>query len=229
VIHLPHHVRRLGAAGLLTVLLGAGSAAPAGAAEPVPVATVTEATLPTLVHVGGPLIPLPVSVTLSEARSAVTLRLFNLGVTWRQQVIGMDPPGTDLSASLDPMPARGWLLGVYSWTVTPAGPSEIYSRPAVVRLHSLLGLRLERSGDDVTVGGSARLYNPNHDRYLVWPRRPIEVQRWTASGWSTIRTVGTDRNGNLSTLIRIPWSTGIRLHNPDSREIWGATTDQQVV
>jgi hypothetical protein len=232
-VRLPHRTPTLGAAALLAGLAGLAALAAAwsvtpAAADPGPPATVTAWSLPTLVHVGGPTIPLPVSATLSDPRSSVTFRFYGGGPSERTKTLTLDPAGTRVSGALDPLPAKGWPLGVWSWLVTPSGPSESLSRPALLRLHSLLGLRLTRSGEFVDVTGSARHYDADRDRYVGWAGQPVQVQRWTASGWRTIRTVTTDGRGNVAERIRIPWTVGIRLVDSDVQRVYGATSAQRV-
>lgn len=159
-----------------------------------------------------------------------------------------------LAGPLDVHAAAGWygtagrtvLRGVFSvrdaaidrfvsaWDVSvdEAGGerSESGTINTTVKLRSLLGQRVTRSADTVTVDGSSEVFDltsspvdPEHsdtgDR-----GRPVHLQRYTSTGWTTLLTVPTDSLGHVHVRIRLPFTAAVRLVTPDTTTAFGAVT-----
>lgn len=116
---------------------------------------------------------------------------------------------------------------------TPLGTPEAHwfasaasTAPAdrAVREPSLLGLRAVRSGSTVVVHGSSRFLDITTGHLRGWPGNQIVIQRWSRSGWLTLRTVTTDRDGNLVVPLRIPFVVGLRLTTEAGTSIGGAVS-----
>jgi len=109
----------------------------------------------------------------------------------------------------------------------------MHGYPAVlnadVREHSLLALSTHRAGDRVTVNGSVRQLSPSLTSWVVWPGKAVDIQRWTRTGWVTVAVVRTDRHGNLTHTLHVPWRIGLRLVDASTPAIWGQTTPAAAV
>lgn len=87
-------------------------------------------------------------------------------------------------------------LGAYR-----VGPSEIYdwdslnywtdgtAKTFYVRGQAKLSTAISRSGSYVTLTANARYYSPAAYGYRAYSPQDVRVQKWTSTGWKTIRTV----------------------------------------
>jgi len=107
---------------------------------------------------------------------------------------------------------------------------QVATLPTDFRAHSMLGLAASRrDAKRIDIHGSLRAYHTVEERYVWWTNRTVAVQRWSSSGWLTLKTVHTDAHGNLDTSVSIPWRVGLRLATPDTPEIWGASSRPAVL
>jgi hypothetical protein len=194
-------------------------------------ASVTASQLAGEIHVGGPMVTLPLWAMLDKPRSTVGVTLVSLVVerTVASNPMARSAAGTEFSGMLvfrdDDVPA--W--GAAQWVLRPESPSNTGTVSTSLRLHSLLGLGAVRAGEWIMVSGSARAYHSVLNTYKPWNARPVLVQRWNGQSWTTLQTVDTDPNGNFATSLRIPWKVGIRLVTDDTTKIWGATSLTQAL
>ncbi len=118
-------------------------------------------------------------------------------------------------------------LGSAQWIVSygaSGGVPTTASLGTTIKLRSLLGQQLSRSGTTVRVFGSAKDYAGDADAFLPRVGRPVTIQRWSRTGWLNLRTVRTDSRGHISASLQIPWKVGIRLVTPDTQAVFGAAT-----
>ena len=199
-----------------------------------PDAHVTHTNLPVKIHVGSAVTPIPLMITLDEARSSVQVVLQrSLGAMSvkgsasqivASRTLTRSPAGMQFSGTIN-VPASGFQAwGAHQWRVTPESPSDATSASVNARAHSLLGLSARRVGDWVYVTGSARAYHSVLNVYKPWNARPVELERWNGSGWTPLMSFTTDTHGNLMGSVRLPWKAGLRLSTPDTASIWGASS-----
>lgn len=87
---------------------------------------------------------------------------------------------------------------------------------------SVLGLAAARSGGFVVIHGDSRFLDITSGRFRSWPGNQVGIQRWTRTGWATIRGVTTDGNGNFTIRMHIPFRVGLRLVTGPNTPIGGA-------
>ena len=194
--------------------------------------------VPARVEIGGRVTRLGVSATMTSPQAYFFVQLSVSGEDsgWGvgAEVEPTDPTRLQTVFELDRADFAGdgafpFALGAGEWDLyavpDPDGRQfSAVSLPTSVRAHSLLGLSVTRSGDTLSVTGSARAYDVPRDRYLAWHGRAVLLQRWTSTGWATVRTLTTDDRGNVATTLRVPFTVGLRAVDADSSTIWGATS-----
>ncbi len=126
-------------------------------------------------------------------------------------------------------------LGAAQWLVA-YGPSDgdlgtvrIARLGTTVKFRSLLGESVTRSGADVHVFGSAKAFSPESYTFLPRTGDTVALQRWSSTGWITVRNLRTDSRGHVDTTVRIPWRVGLRLTDNDDADTFGASTAGSVV
>ena len=107
-------------------------------------------------------------------------------------------------------------------------PAQMTDVPVTVKLRSLLGQKVTRSGSTVEVFAAAKNY-VGGGRYLASAGRPVYVQRYTSTGWQTFRTVTADRKGHIDVRVTIPYRASIRVITFDTPTTFGAVTAAAVV
>lgn len=121
-----------------------------------------------------------------------------------------------------------WVLGVFDEADQTGEAGQIAFLQTTVKLRSLLAQSVTRRGDVVDLVGAAKVYT--HDEaYAAYPSHTIYLQRWTKTGWATIRTLRTDHLGHVTTQLRVPFTAGLRLWSPDAPTAFGAVTARAVV
>ncbi len=126
-----------------------------------------------------------------------------------------------------------WVFGVFADADESEDVGEIAVLPTTLKVRSLLGQRVTRSGDTVRVFGSAKAYDPSTSEDFDDGFRPrvgqtVYLQRYTTSGWTTLRTLRTDTRGHVDVSLRIPFRAGLRLTTRDTATTFGATTPQAI-
>ena len=240
-------VRPLAALALVTAALAGPVGAVQAVAAPVPAAfhsdaaahsddaaedgdaTVEGEHLPIAIHVGASHVELPLWLQLDQPRRSVTLALArSSGGELGGTTLTNDDPDTEFNGTLG-LAARdikSW--GNYRWTVTPQD-GRTYTVSAKVRSHSQLGLEADRDGDEVEITGSLRAYHSVLNMYKPWKGRRVLVQRWDDGGWVTVRSLTTDKSGDVQATIKMPWTVQLRLTTNTSSKIWGAESKQVVL
>lgn len=124
-----------------------------------------------------------------------------------------------------------WAFGVYADDSGDTGEGAVLS--TTVKLRSLLGQSVTRSGEAVRVFGSAKAYDPTAPggdfdgvpgAYRPRVGQTVHLQRYTSRGWTTLRTLRTDARGHVDATVRVPFRAGFRLTTRDSATTFGATT-----
>jgi hypothetical protein len=200
-----------------------GDAAPDGTAE------VEGEHLPVAIHVGASHVDLPLWLKLDQPRRSVAVTLARAsGDELAGATLTNDDPDTEFTGTLglDARDIKGW--GSYRWTVVPQD-GRSYTVSAKVRSHSQLGLEADRDGDDVEITGSLRAYHSVLNTYKPWKGRRVLVQRWDDGGWVTVRSLTTDRSGDVKATIKLPWTVQLRLTATTSSKIWGAESKHVVL
>ena len=121
-----------------------------------------------------------------------------------------------------------WVFGVFDEADPSGEAGQVAFLDTTVKLRSLLAHSVTRDGDVVHLVGAAKSYT-HDDQYAAYASHPLYLQRWTATGWATIRTLRTDRLGHVSAAVRIPFTAGLRLWSPDTPTTFGAVTVPTVV
>ena len=227
-----------------TTIAGTASAVPALAPTSVHAATVAVApavsyvastTLPRRVEVGAPETTVNFKVNTTLPATSVIVRLRN----YRLQQVAVvtltnGVAGKSFSGRITLRDAALPTLGAYSWQVQPI----ITNQPNVaatdvfttVKAHALLGLApLSRKGGVITATGSLRVYNTVKHVYLRWTGRPVQLQRYSTSGWVTVQNLTTDRYGDIHTMVRIPFRVGLRLVVGDTPTVFGRVSNSNVI
>lgn len=228
--------RRLLVATVVMALLMGGSA-PVQAAEPS--TGLQELVVPTRVRIGAERTPLPMTVVGTAPGELVSVDLLAVpgGLVrsqWTTATREGRPEQYDISFGLHVSELVSW--GPHRWLVagwgrTPDG-EQVDVRAtvdAVVRAHSMLGLRPARAGRGVLVEGSLRAYHSVEMRYVAWSGRPVSVQVRTGSTWTQVGSAVTDGRGNLSARVDAPRGAEVRLVALDSSSVWGAVSAVAVV
>lgn len=121
-----------------------------------------------------------------------------------------------------------WVFGVFDDTDPSGETGQVSPLPTTIKLRSLLGQRVTRSADTVTIQGATRVYDPvtasEDNRFVPDRARTVYVQRYTSSGWRTLRTLRSDSRGHVTARIRIPFRVGVRLTTRDTPTTFGAIT-----
>ena len=199
--------------------------------------------LPTRLPVEDPYLPVPFTIVVpvnTYRRPLVVVELFNgaqvsfaagfcgsPGQTRYQGVAILD------TGSIRDFGEALWVFGVVDDADQSGETGDIGALPAALKLRSLLGERVTRSGDTVRVFGSAKGYDPTvvgggddgRDGAFV-PRvgQTVYLQRYTSSGWATLRTLRTDARGHVDVHLRLPFRAGLRLTARDTATTFGAPT-----
>lgn len=212
------------AAVAATAGVGTASASPAPATAVAPpslalptVGVVASTTLPSQVEVGSEVTTVSFTVKTTAPTVSVIVRLRNYAgkeaanVTLTNQVESTTFSGR-ISFNDTALPS----LGAYTFNVQPIvrnDPNALSTDvQTTVKVHTLLGLApLTRRGDAITVVGSLRIYDTLQHTYRRWTDRPIQLQRYTSAGFATIKGLTTDRYGDVSTTVNIPFRVGLRL------------------
>jgi hypothetical protein len=219
----------------LPAVLAATSLAIIVAASPAGAAVVTDTDAPARIRVGAPYTEIPITVIIDRPGDWMSADL-------------VDPRygslASDFAPAPDPSEPRKFKLRVafYGWQIEAwgakrwdfAGYAQDFtpfndSRATDMRAHSMLGLAASRSGSTINIRGALRAYNSVTERYHGWSGRPVAIQRWSSSGWLTLKTVSTDRNGNIATSVGVPFRTTLRLATGDTAGIWGATSTESTL
>jgi len=123
--------------------------------------------------------------------------------------------------------------GYWATGITENGDSDHFrvqeaAVPVVIKLHSLLGQQVTRSGDTVTVFGSAKAY-AGDEEYTPRVGQKVAVQRYTANGWQNVLVTRTDSHGHINARIHLPYRAALRITTADTDTTFGATTTQTVL
>lgn len=207
---------------------GSSDASAASAAVTPNVAlVVTASTLPDRVAVKTSTITIPFTLTLNRV-GAVTVKL-KRGTTIVSTVLV--PAGTtSVSGSFIVDTSSAAQLGGFAWAVSDTTAVTVLSvSPVVLAQPSMLGLGATRSGSTITLHGAAKYTGPPASTVSAWAGRPVAVQRFTSSGWVTIRTVTTDAAGHIALTLVIPFRVGLRLVDADTGVVFGATSNSVVL
>ena len=130
-----------------------------------------------------------------------------------------------------------WAFGVFDDADASGDTGETAALPAALKLRSLLGQHVTRSGNTINVFGSAKAYDPTAPGYesdgrpgafVPWVGQTVYLQRYTTHGWATLRTLRTDPRGHVDASLRIPFRAGLRLTTRDTSTTFGATTAQTI-
>lgn len=113
------------------------------------------------------------------------------------------------------------------WFVDAAAADRFIDGPLLQP--SLLGLAAVRSGSTVTVHVASRSLDVTTGQFRAWPASQVAIQRWTRSGWATIRVLPTDSRGNLEASITIPFRVGLRAVRGSAATISGVDSAPLIV
>lgn len=100
--------------------------------------------------------------------------------------------------------------------------------PVTVKLRSLLGVTITRSGSAITVTGASKTY-AGGGAYPATRGQQVHLQRYTSTGWQTFRTVTTDTYGHFTSTTSIPYRASIRAITYDTPTTFGAATTGTVL
>lgn len=121
-----------------------------------------------------------------------------------------------------------WAFGVFDDADPSGDTGQVSPLATTIKLRSLLARRVTRSADTVTIDGATKVYDPvgasEEDGFVPDRARTVYVQRYTSSGWRTLRTLRADSRGHVTARIRIPFRVGVRLTTRDTPTTFGATT-----
>ncbi len=121
-----------------------------------------------------------------------------------------------------------WSTGIVPYEGEGADSIQLGTVPVTVKLRSLLGQRVTRAGSTVAVFASTKTYDGD-GIYRAAAGRTVYVQRYTANGWQTLRTLTADRNGHIDTRVTIPYRAAIRVTTRDTATTFGAITRETVL
>jgi len=144
------------------------------------------------------------------------------GQTTYRGALGMD------ERTLSTRGTATWILGVFDEADPTGEAGQIAFLDTTVKLRSLLAQSVTRTGDIINLAGATKAYVAD-EHYAAYPSHRLYLQRWTKTGWATIRDLQTDRLGHVAAQIRIPFRTGLRLWSPDSPTTFGAVTAPTVL
>ncbi len=144
------------------------------------------------------------------------------GQTTYRGALGMD------ERTLSTRGTATWILGVFDEADPTGEAGQIAFLDTTVKLRSLLAQSMTRTGDIINLAGATKAYVAD-EHYAAYPSHRLYLQRWTKTGWATIRDLQTDRLGHVGAQIRIPFRTGLRLWSPDSPTTFGAVTAPTVL
>jgi hypothetical protein len=131
------------------------------------------------------------------------------------------------AADIDAWGPHTWSL--YGRSGNPEDIGFSGGAPAEVRAHSLLGVAASRSGEVVSLRGSARAYHNVVDRYVPWSGQPVSVQRLIGTTWVQVSGARTDARGNVAVAVKAPVDSIFRLVIKDTVPTWGARTGWAVL
>jgi len=191
--------------------------------------------LPSRVEVRSLYVTVPYTVTVptsAEDAPAVDLALVDVSgdLVVESFVVGRSGQTTFTgsltlpSSQLASVGAGRWLLGYGSATHLQTEPVPV---PTTMKAGSLLGERVTRTGDVVSVAGALKVWVP-YLGYGAHAAQRVYVQRWTSAGWQTIATATTDLDGHVALSRHVPFRVGIRLTTRDTATSFGASTAQAV-
>jgi hypothetical protein len=193
-------------------------------------AEVEDEHLPVAIHVGASRVDLPLWLELDEPSTSVdvTLDRSSSGDCLSETTLTNSRPDTEFkgNVTLAARDVKSW--GNYEWEITPED-GDPYTVDAKVRAHSQLGMKAERDGNRVKITGSLRAYHSVLDTYKPWKGRRILVERWDDGEWTTVRTLTTDKSGDVEATIKLSWTVGLRLTANTSSRIWGAQSNEVVL
>lgn len=191
---------------------------------------------PANVHIVSPTTRLGVAANLSEAKQyfvvGVATDSSDNGELVGAHVLAAARPTATLRTTVDvkatDLPRLGsYVFGIDAFNDGDQQDSVVYT-PTTIRRNSLLGITAARTGDTIKVTASARQYLIPENGYVGWTGRTIGIQRYTSTGWVTIRTATTDSNGNLTVNVNIPFRTALRARDSDTGATWGAVSNSEI-
>ncbi len=208
------------------------------AAGPGPGAVVT---LPRRIEVGGPTVRLPYVVDVGRDYQVptVAIDLENDAGDFLAGTYVEGPAGQHVFRGAVTASAFGLLLGAgipSQWGVVTgekgSSPNDQIDAlvPTTIGFRTIIAQRVTRKGDVVDVFGATRGYSAPISvlgipgDYESIDGQTVQLQRWTRTGWATIRTLQTDESGHVSTTLRIPFTVGLRLLTADQDGFFGAAT-----
>lgn len=214
-----------------------GAAAHTLAAGVRPIGAGVSTDLPTRIEVGGPdlffnytvkvptgSLPAPaVEIALATAAGHMVLTSYTNGTPGQTTYSGLLAVPF---AAVDSLGSAQWIVAYGDSASDQVSTAHLGT---TIKLRSLLGEKVTRTGNTVHVVGAAKEYFNEAETYIARPAATVAVQRWSGTGWVTVRTVRTDSRGHLDTSVTIPWHVGIRLSAPDTPFAFGAVTPSAAI
>jgi len=210
------------------------------AAAPTPAATYPapflQVATPARVYIGSSTTRLGVAANLSETKESFDIAVLT-DSSDNAEIVGLTSldatrPTATLRTTVDvkatDLPRLGsYVFGIDAYNQADGQDNVVYT-PTTIRRNSLLGITAARTGDIIKVTASARQYLIPENGYVGWTGRTIGIQRYTSTGWVTIRTATTDSNGNLTVNLSIPFRTALRARDSDTGATWGAISTSEI-
>lgn len=205
----------------------------AGAPLPTPYLQVST---PANIHIGSATTRLGVAANLSEAKQffivAVATDSSDNGELVGAHALKAATPTTTLRTTVDVASTDLPRLGSYVFGIDAFNQADqqdaIVFTPTTIRRNSLLGLNAMRMNDTVSITVAARQYLIPQNGYVGWTGRTVGIQRYTSTGWVTIRTATTDSRGNLALDLNIPFDVALRVRDSDTGSTWGAVSNVEM-